>query len=78
MSGETVQEKFTNTYFRILDDPKVKKEIKMFCIFQLLHDDAVSLHKAWELAEENGLVSKSYVELDYELSCSWMKYFKGA
>lgn len=68
-------EKWFNTHCKIIQDENVDKEIKLFCILQLLHDEYISLHKAHELCTEIGLFSDHWITIDAKTTGIWQKYF---
>jgi hypothetical protein len=68
--------KWFNTNIKIISDTPVDKEIKLFCILDLLHNEAISIHKAHELCTEVGLFSDEWVVIDAKVSEVWEKYWE--
>lgn len=68
-------DKWFETHYKIIQDKDVDKEIKLFCILQLLHDECISLSKSLELCTEIGLFSEHWVAIDEKVINIWQKYF---
>lgn len=71
-----MNDNWAKAFFDILKDQDVNKEIKLFIILDLLHDETISLHKAQELCTECGLFSNHWMNIDVQLTEIWPKYFK--
>jgi hypothetical protein len=64
--------------FEIITDKNLdNKEIKLFCILNLLHEEEISLHKAHELCTEAGLFSDHWMVIDAQATEIWGNYYKG-
>ena len=62
--------------YNIVIDPKLEdKEIKLYCILELLYNEKISLRKSFELCTKIGLFSDCWMNIDYKLSNIWNKYF---
>jgi hypothetical protein len=73
---DTINTKWLNTFFRIIQDKDTDKEVKLFFIIQLLNDEDISLYKAYELCTEGGLFSEHWIEIDAKALEYWQKYWK--
>jgi len=65
----------TEALFKMLNDNDMSKEMKLFIILDLLHEEDISLHKAHELCTENGIFSKYWIELENECIPIFQKYY---
>ena len=61
-----MSDKIFETNMKIIEDKDIDKEIKLFCILDLLYDEEISLHKAYELCTEVGLFSDHWITIDSE------------
>lgn len=52
----------------MLDDASVNQDIKLLIILDLLHAGDITLRKAKELCEQQGLFSKSWMAIDADLT----------
>ena len=73
---EEYNNKFIDTYFKVMQDPTSNKEIQLFCILDLLYTECISLHKAHELCTEYGLFSEHWMGLGVKATELWEKYYK--
>lgn len=68
-------DKYTSTAFKILDDETVDKDIKLYLILDLLHDNKMSLRRAYELCEKNGIFSDYWIVVDAKAIEIWEEYY---
>jgi hypothetical protein len=68
-------DKYTSTAFKILEDETVDKDVKLYLILDLLHDNKISLQKAYELCEENGIFSDYKIVIDAKTIEIWEEYY---
>lgn len=69
-------DKDTQVAFKIFSDEAVDKEVKLMIILNLLHDEKISLKKAYEMCEEIGLFSNSWIIVDAKFVEFWEKCYK--
>ncbi len=46
----------------------LSNDAKIWYILQLVHNDTIGIHKAGELLTEYKLISKNWIELEFELA----------
>jgi hypothetical protein len=54
--------------FSVVYGSNASNEIKLFAIMDLLHEGAISLHKAHNMCEDVGLFSTGWCAIDFEMS----------
>lgn len=65
------------TNYEIITDKNIKnKEIKLFCILNLLYEEEISLCKAYELCTEAGLFSDHWIVIDSQTTDVWGNYYE--
>jgi hypothetical protein len=70
-------DKWFRGHYDIIQDKNVNdKEIKLFCILELLYHEDISLHKAQELCTEVGLFSDHWMVVDAKIMDIWQDYYK--
>lgn len=75
-SANNINKWFSANYEIITDKNLDNKEVKLFCILALLHEEKISLHKAHELCTEVGLFSDHWMVIDTQTTEIWGNYYK--
>lgn len=65
-----------NKFIKILQEGKTNKEIKLFCILTMIHEELISIHKAFELCESYGLTKSSYWGIQERFMKLWNLYWE--
>ena len=71
-----VYEGWIKDRFAVIYGSNANAEIKLFAIMDLLHENAISLHKAHEICEDAGLFSTGWCAIDFEMSKAIEKVYK--
>lgn len=70
-----MNDKELDIYFKVLKDKDATKEMSLMCILQVLCDERVSLHKAYELCEEFKLFNNPWTVVDAKITELYEKLF---
>jgi hypothetical protein len=57
-----------NTFIQIIDDPKTTKDMKLFCIMCLLHEEKFGFSHALEECTKHGILSDHWAIIDYDIA----------
>ena len=71
------KDKYRDIVFKMLYDKNINKEIKLFLIIELIHNETIGLYKAYELCEEVGLFSEPWFCIDYKTTKIYEKLQEG-
>jgi hypothetical protein len=63
-----VKKELLSDYTAIIRNKQTNKELKLFAILELLHEEIISLHKAHELCTECGLFSDHWMFVQSEFN----------
>jgi len=68
--------KWAKTNYDIITDKNVEdKEIKLYCIIDLLAEEYISRRKAYELCYEIGVFTSEPIGVDMKTTEIWEKYW---
>jgi hypothetical protein len=62
--------------FSVVYGSDASNEIKIFAIMDLLHEGAISLHKAHNMCEDVGIFSTGWFAIDFEMSKTIDKIYR--
>lgn len=60
----------------IMDKSIDDNEIKLYLILNLLHEEKISLNKAFELCTEISIFNNHWIEIDAKITKIWQNYYK--
>lgn len=66
---------FRAAYRLITDKSLDDDEVKLFTILELVHDNKITLDKAYELCTQEGLFTSDWKEVMKRKSETWEKYY---
>lgn len=68
--------KATKTYYEIINKENIDRDIKIYCILELVHSKKLSLKAAYELCTKQNIFKEDWISVDTKTTEIFEKLYK--